>query len=63
MMKNALNISPDFTVEDIHRIREHNYEVTKYMTTEEKLQYYNTPRTDAEQQIERLRAQKMAQHF
>ena len=51
-----LEISPNFTVEDIHKIRERNYEVTKHMTTKEKLLYYNTPRTDAEEQIERLRA-------
>jgi hypothetical protein len=57
-MANTLNISPAFTIEDIHKIRERNYEVTKDMTTEEKLRYYNTPRTDAEQQIERLRATK-----
>ena len=53
-----MEISPNFTVEDIHKIRECNYEVTKHMTTEEKLLYYNTPRTDAEEQIERLRARK-----
>ncbi len=55
-MTGTLEISPDFTIEDIHKIREHNYEVTKHMTTEEKLLYYNTPRTNAEEQIERLRA-------
>ncbi|KAI4446510.1 hypothetical protein C823_001028 [Eubacterium plexicaudatum ASF492] len=54
-MIGTLEISPDFTIEDIHKIREHNYEVTKHMTVEEKLHYYNTPRTDAEEQIERLR--------
>lgn len=53
-----LEISPDFTVEDIHKIRERNYEVTKHMTTEEKLLYYNTPRTNAEEQIEMLRAKR-----
>ena len=47
MMVNTLEISPNFTVEDIHKIRERNYEVTKHMTM---------PRTDAEEQIERLRA-------
>jgi hypothetical protein len=57
-MANTLDISPAFTIEDIHKIRERNYEVTKGMTIEEKLRYYNTPRTDAEQQIERLRARK-----
>ena len=55
-MSCTLEISPDFTVEDIHKIRERNYEVTKNMTMEEKLLYYNPPRTDAEEQIERLRA-------
>jgi hypothetical protein len=57
-MANTLDISPAFTIEDIHKIRERNYEVTKDMTTEEKLRYYNTPRTDAEKQIELLRAIK-----
>ena len=36
-MAYTLEISPDFTVEDIHKIRERNYEVTKHMTAEEKL--------------------------
>lgn len=54
-MTNTLEISPNFTIEDIHKIRERNYEVTKHMTNKEKLLYYNTPRTDAEEQIERLR--------
>lgn len=31
----TLSISPDFTIEDIHRIREQNYERTKDMTVEE----------------------------
>lgn len=59
-MERPLEISPDFTVEDIHRIREYNYEKTKHMTVEEKLLYYNTPRTDAEEQIKRLRAQPVS---
>ena len=59
-MASTLEISPNFTVEDIHKIRERNYEVTKHMTTAEKLHYYNTPRTDAEEQIERLRAKRNA---
>lgn len=54
-MAHTLEISPNFTIEDIHKIREFNYEMTKHMTVEEKLHYYNTPRTDAEEQIERLR--------
>lgn len=58
-MEAAPVISAEFTIEDIHKIRERNYEATKGMTTAEKLRYYNTPRTDAEKQIERLRANKM----
>lgn len=36
-----LEISPNFTIEDIHRIREYNYEMTKDMTRQEKMDYYN----------------------
>ena len=54
-MAHTLEISPNFTIEDIHKIREFNYEATKHMTVEEKLHYYNTPRTDAEERIKRLR--------
>lgn len=60
-MQDTLEISPDFTIEDIHRIRERNYERTRYMTVEEKLLYYNTPRTDAEEQIKRIRDRKREQ--
>ena len=51
-------ISPDFTIEDIHKIREYNYEVTKNMTIEEKIAYYNSARIDVEGKIQRRRALK-----
>lgn len=51
-------ISPNFTVDDIHRIREENYEHTKNMTMEEKIAYYNTSGMEAEREIERRRALK-----
>lgn len=35
------DISPDFTIEDIHKIREYHYELTKDMTTQEKIKFYN----------------------
>ena len=35
-----LNISHNFTIEDIHKIREYNYEVTKNMSLEERNNYY-----------------------
>lgn len=34
-------ISPDFTVEDIHKIREYHNELTKDMTVQEKIAFYN----------------------
>lgn len=35
------NINPDFTIEDIHKIREYHYELTKDMTTQEKINFCN----------------------
>ncbi len=58
MIMETLVISPDFTIEDIHKIREQNYERTKNMTTEEKIVYYNTAGMEAEKEIERRRALK-----
>ncbi len=36
-----LDISPDFTVEDIHKVREYNYEITRNMTKQQTLEYNN----------------------
>lgn len=52
------DISPDFTIEEIHKIREQNYELTKDMTVEEKIAYYNNSGKEAEREIERRRALK-----
>ncbi len=54
----ALAISPDFTIEDIHKIREWNYERTKDMTVAEKIEYYNNSGKEAEREIEQRRALK-----
>lgn len=54
----ALVISPDFTIEDIHKIREQNYERTKDMTVAEKVAYYNNSGKEAEREIERRRVLK-----
>ena len=40
-LKGYKPISPDFTIEDIHKIREYNYSITRDMTMQEKLDYYN----------------------
>ena len=54
----ALVISPDFTIDDIHKIREYHYELTKDMTVAEKVAYYNNSGKEAEREIERRRALK-----
>ena len=54
----ALVISPNFTIEDIHKLREYNYERTKDMTVAEKVAYYNNSDKDAEREVERHRVLK-----
>ncbi len=34
------NISPNFTVDDIHKIREYNWEMTKHLPASEQHDYY-----------------------
>jgi hypothetical protein len=50
-----LNISPDFTIEDIHKIREYNYEITKDMTANERRNYYKTIAEKAKEKIEQFK--------
>lgn len=57
----ALGISANFTIEDIHLIREQNYERTKNMTIDEKIAYYNNSGKEAEKEIEKRRAEKRKQ--
>lgn len=54
----TLVVSPDFTIEDIHKIREQNYERTKDMTIAEKMAYYNNSGKEAEREIKRRRVLK-----
>ena len=51
-------LSPNFTIEDIHKLREYNYYVTKDMAIEEKLAYYNTAGMEVEKEIQRRKALK-----
>ncbi len=40
--KRIVNVKTiSFTIEDIHKIREYHYELTKNMTTQEKINFYN----------------------
>ena len=58
MIMEALVISPDFTIEDIHKIREQNSERIKDMTVAEKVACYNNSGKEAGREIERRRALK-----
>jgi len=56
------NISPDFTVEDIHKIREWNYERRKHMTVEDRCADVNESAAHFQKRMEeRRRARSAAQ--
>ena len=50
-----LRISPVFTLEDIHKIREYNYEMTKTMSTKEMSRYYKTNGDAVQKEIDEIR--------
>lgn len=45
-------ISPDFTIEDIHKLREYNYFLTKDMSPQERQDYYNKRGMEVHRQIQ-----------
>ena len=50
-----LNISADFTIDDIHKIRAYNYEITKKMTVMERRNYYKIMAEKAKEKIAELK--------
>ena len=52
-------LSPNFTIEDIHKLREYNYERTKDMTSAERRNYYNERGRAFLKEIEDGRLQKV----
>lgn len=50
-------LSPNFTIEDIHKLREYNYEMTKHMTDEERMDYYNEGGRAFQREIDKARLQ------
>ena len=46
-------LSPSFTVEDIHKLREYNYRLTKDMTPQERMDFYNNAGRAFQEEIER----------
>jgi len=49
-------LSPNFTIEDIHKLREYNYEVTKHITDEERMDYYNKAGRAVQRKLEKMKA-------
>ncbi|MDR1492562.1 MAG: hypothetical protein LBT05_07560 [Planctomycetaceae bacterium] len=55
-------VSPGFTVEDIRKIREYNYEMTKNMSMEEKRKYYQSGAKEARETIEKIKKERLAKN-
>jgi hypothetical protein len=51
-------LSPNFTIEDIHKLREYNYEITKNMTDKERMDYYNSRGMEVQMKLERMKVEK-----
>ena len=51
-------LSPDFTIEDIHKLREYNYYVTRNMTVHEQMEYYNAVGRAFQKEIEEERMRR-----
>ena len=58
MIMNTIIISPKFTIEDIHKVRENNYNKTKDMTAQEKRDYYNVRGMEIHKMIQAQKAQR-----
>ena len=53
-------VSDNFTVDDIHKVREYNYEITKNMTIDEIRNYYKIRADEGERRIFELRKIKLS---
>ena len=56
---NTLKISDNFTIDDIHKIREHNYERRKHMTFAERKADIKKGAMVGLARIEKIRKEKM----
>ncbi len=50
-------LSSDFTIDDIHKLREYNYYFTKDMTPQERMDYYNKKGREFQREIEESKLQ------
>lgn len=53
-------LSPDFTIDDIHKLREYNYYLTKDMNPQERQNYYNERGMEVHRQIQERKLQKVS---
>lgn len=51
-------LSPDFSIEDIHKLREYNYYLTKDMNPQERRNYYNERGMEVHRQIQERKLRK-----
>ena len=51
-------LSPDFTVEDIRKVRDYHYELTKDMTFEERQEFYREGMVEFREYMEQLKQQE-----
>lgn len=51
-------VSPEFTIDDIHKIREMRYAETKKMTQTERIHYYNHLGEDVANELKRRKLQR-----
>ena len=51
-------LSLDFSIEDIHKLREYNYYKTKDMTPQERMDYYNSRGMEVHRIIQEHKLQK-----
>lgn len=51
-------LSPNFTIEDIHKLREYNYYQTRDMTPQERMDYYNSRGVEVHKIIQQRKLQK-----
>ena len=58
VMNTKPSVSADFTIDDIHKIREYHYEITKNMTPRERMDFYNIGGRNFLKEIEKRKSQK-----
>ena len=53
-------LSPNFTIEDIHKLREYHYYLTKDMTPQQRIDFYNEGAAEFEREMALFRLRSKA---